>query len=352
MVMPTIPSGEVVNTIGVSINYNGNPSTSGQIWKAQLLNVNTGIWDTIGTTAGATGVFYTITGTVTNPADYGLHVSGASKPLRFISTGPTTYASGAQLDLVEFVVTSTAPPTSWMQFNRLAKWEIRYAGAAIPSTNAFDVINIDGEDTTTAQIVAWKSANPAIKVICYFSAGSWENWRADQASFPSGVKGNNMDGWAGEKWLDTRAISTLLPIMTARMTSFKNKGCDAVDPDNVDGALPGNNTVFPLTVADSEAYVVAICDAAHNLGLVCGLKNFTTSADTLETHVDFFVNEQCYEYTECSDYSNVLSGTTKPIFNIEYSGNTATFCPIQNAAGFDTLKKTLALNATRTACRP
>jgi hypothetical protein len=29
----------------------------------------------------------------------------------------------------------------------------------------------------------------------YFSAGSFENWRPDNRSFPDSVKGNPLDGW-------------------------------------------------------------------------------------------------------------------------------------------------------------
>lgn len=42
------------------------------------------------------------------------------------------------------------------------------------------------------------------KVICYFSAGSYENWRPDRHDFPSDVLGNNLEHWEGEKWLDIR----------------------------------------------------------------------------------------------------------------------------------------------------
>ena len=41
--------------------------------------------------------------------------------------------------------------------------------------------------------------------ICYVSAGSWENWRGDAASFPASVKGKT-NGWPGERWLDIRRI--------------------------------------------------------------------------------------------------------------------------------------------------
>jgi hypothetical protein len=42
------------------------------------------------------------------------------------------------------------------------------------------------------------------KVICYFSAGSYENWRSDKNDFPSDVLGNKLEHWEGEKWLDIR----------------------------------------------------------------------------------------------------------------------------------------------------
>lgn len=53
-------------------------------------------------------------------------------------------------------------------------------------------------------------------MICYFSAGSWEDWRPDAGQFPDSVKGNNLEDWPGEKWLDIRQIDVLAPIMGAR----------------------------------------------------------------------------------------------------------------------------------------
>jgi hypothetical protein len=35
------------------------------------------------------------------------------------------------------------------------------------------------------------------KVACYFSAGSYENWRDDAHLFPKEVLGNDMKGWPG-----------------------------------------------------------------------------------------------------------------------------------------------------------
>ncbi|MFP3534108.1 endo alpha-1,4 polygalactosaminidase, partial [Burkholderia sp. SIMBA_042] len=82
------------------------------------------------------------------------------------------------------------------------------------------------------------------RVVCYFSAGSSENWRSDYSQFTAADQGNPLDGWAGERWLDTRSAN-VRRIMTARMDLAKSKGCDGIDPDNVDGYT--NNPGLPLT---------------------------------------------------------------------------------------------------------
>lgn len=72
------------------------------------------------------------------------------------------------------------------------------------------------------------------KVICYFSAGSYEDWRYDADQFVDSDLGETMDGWPDERWLDTRS-SNVRKIMKLRIALAASKGCDAIDPDNVDG---------------------------------------------------------------------------------------------------------------------
>ena len=72
------------------------------------------------------------------------------------------------------------------------------------------------------------------KVICYFSAGSYESYRPDAASFKSSDKGKELDGWPGEFWLQLNS-SNVRDIMGKRLELAASKGCDGVDPDNVDG---------------------------------------------------------------------------------------------------------------------
>lgn len=72
------------------------------------------------------------------------------------------------------------------------------------------------------------------RIICYFSAGSYEPYRSDASQFEKSDMGHSMDGWPDEKWVDIRSQS-VRRIMAGRISLAREKGCDAVDPDNVDG---------------------------------------------------------------------------------------------------------------------
>ena len=41
-----------------------------------------------------------------------------------------------------------------------------------------------------------------IRVICYLSAGTWEPYRPDSASFSQELMGGPVAGWPDERWLD------------------------------------------------------------------------------------------------------------------------------------------------------
>lgn len=71
-------------------------------------------------------------------------------------------------------------------------------------------------------------------VICYFSAGSYEDWRPDAWKFKSDDLGNPLDGWPGEYWLDLNS-DNVRSIMTTRIEIAAQMNCSGIDPDNVDG---------------------------------------------------------------------------------------------------------------------
>lgn len=63
-----------------------------------------------------------------------------------------------------------------------------------------------------------------------------------------------MDGW-DEFWLnigDATCRKNIEPIMLARMQEAKAKGCDAVDPDNMDAFT---NDQYGITEAQQVSYL-------------------------------------------------------------------------------------------------
>lgn len=169
-------------------------------------------------------------------------------------------------------------------------WQWQLSGNVNTSYN-IDLYDIDLFDSDIALIQSLK--NGGKKVICYFSAGSFENWRDDKDDFPLSALGNGLDGWEGEKWLDI-SNEDLAPVMRARLDLAVQKGCDGVEPDNMDGYT--NSTGFSLSANDQLAYNKFIANEARKRGLSVGLKNDLDQIIALEPYYDFSVNEQCHEY--------------------------------------------------------
>jgi hypothetical protein len=70
------------------------------------------------------------------------------------------------------------------------------------------------------------------KVICYFRAGTAEEWRPDYSSFNRADLGSRVNCWPGEKWLNIRSNS-VWSVIQQRIQLASSKGCDAIDPDNI-----------------------------------------------------------------------------------------------------------------------
>lgn len=185
-------------------------------------------------------------------------------------------------------------------------------------------------------------------VICYFSAGSFEDWRPDAGSFATELLGEPLAGWPGERWLDIRQIDLLGPIMGQRLDLAVQKGCDGVEPDNVDGYT--NNTGFPLTADDQLTYNIWLADAAHTRGLSVGLKNDLDQVVQLLPYFDWALNEQCFQYGEC-DLLLPFVQAGKAVFGVEYELEPASFCDEANSLNFDWLRKEYDLGSWRISCR-
>jgi hypothetical protein len=199
--------------------------------------------------------------------------------------------------------------------------------------------------TTPASTVAQLHALGR-KVICYVNVGAAEDFRADHSRFPAAVLGAG-NGWPGEKWLDVRRTDVIGPIMASRFDLCRQKGFDAVEPDNVDGY--DNDPGFPLTAADQLTYNRFIAGLAHDRGLSVGLKNDLEQIPQLLPSFDFAVNEQCFEFAECHELSPFIAAG-KAVFHTEYSGSTRDFCPRASLLKLSSLLKHLELDAWRQAC--
>ncbi len=228
-----------------------------------------------------------------------------------------------------------APGTSW-------QWQLQ---GTIDTTIDAQMYDIDLFETPVSVIDELHAAGRV--VICYFSAGSIEDWRPDADKFPAQVIGRPLDGWPGERWLDIRRIELLAPIMEARLDLAVEKGCDGVEPDNVDAYT--NDSGFPLTAEDQLEYNRWLARSAHERGLSVGLKNDLDQVAELVDDFDWALDEQCFQYQEC-DLLQPFIDRGKAVFGVEYQGNPAVFCPQANQRGFSWLKKRLDLDAWRIDC--
>lgn len=214
------------------------------------------------------------------------------------------------------------------------------------TTYDVSLFDIDLFETTAEQISQLHDSNKT--VICYFSGGSSENFRPDFIKFNDEDLGKQLEGWEGERWLDIRS-QNILDIMAARMDLAVEKGCDGVEPDNMDGFL--QDTCFDLTKNDQLAYNRKIANMAHERGLSIALKNTPDLVQQLVNYYDFSMVEECYFYNECSKYFPFIN-QNKPVFSVEYDDFYRTaegqneLCTYTNSKNIQTLVLDLYLDDT------
>ena len=240
---------------------------------------------------------------------------------------------------------------------------IDFNGNPLPDPDVYD---IDGE-FNTAETVAELHAMEKI-VICYFDAGVYETYRGDAHKFQElspQIWGNVDEGWNDSYWLDIRRIDELEPIMKARMQMCKDKGFDAIEPDEIDGWE--NDTGFPLTYQDQLNYNEALARWAHELGMSIGQKGDIIQTPDLVDHFDWTLNEECFQYNECLKPYNPITDEevrgldlyiekNKAVFVAEYKSYTTAkwedICRVSADERFNTSRFKLGLrnNGGRMPC--
>jgi len=223
-------------------------------------------------------------------------------------------------------------------------WHIQYTGD-INTDLDVEIYNLDLFDTDPAVIMGLHARG--IFVMCYFSAGSFENWRSDANDFPPAVLGLGLEGWEGEQWLDIRRVDLLAPIMEDRLDLAAEKGCDGVDPDNINGYT--NDTGFPLTYEDQVRFNIWLAESAHARGLSIGLKNDLEQIPDLLAYFDWQLNEECFQYDEC-DLLLPFIEAGKPVYQIEYELSNDEFCERAIQLGFQSVRKNRELDEFADPC--
>lgn len=236
------------------------------------------------------------------------------------------------------------PPVngSFWQPNGNSSWQIVLENPIDLSSSATSISpNVDVFDIdlfTNPETVLQTLHQLGKKVICYFSAGSYEPNRPDSSQFHSSDMGSGVSGWPGERWLNLSSAN-VRSIMAARIQLASQKGCDAIDPDNLDGyvskfllyptfnpskqtrmltSTQQNSNGLGLSENDSITFMNFLSSTAHGYNLSIGLKNSLDILPSLSGQVQFAVNEQCVQYSECSSYASMIQDG-KPVFHIEYA---------------------------------
>jgi Glycoside-hydrolase family GH114 len=222
-------------------------------------------------------------------------------------------------------------------------WQWQLTGALDTSLDV-QMYDIDLFTNSPAAIQALHTAGRI--VVCYFSAGSYEPDRPDSTKLQQTGLGNTLDGWPDEKWLDIRSAA-VKDIMKARLDLAASKGCDGVEPDNVDGY--DNNNGLGLTKQDQLGYDEFLATEGHARNLSVGLKNSLGLVSSLVSSFDWALNEECLKYSECSQLAPFIAAG-KAVFHCEYAKSTTGICN-NDPQGFSTIIKNLNLDAWRLACK-
>jgi hypothetical protein len=235
---------------------------------------------------------------------------------------------------------AAASPGSWWHPQKQLTWYWQLQGT-IKNNVPVAAYDIDGFENTASEVQALHEQGK--HVICYIDVGTAEDFRPDYGEFPKSVLGHS-NGWPGEKWLDIRQLSVIEPIMLARLQMCREKGFDAVEPDNIEAF--SNNSGFPITAAEQLTYNEWVASAVHSLGMAVLQKNDGEQTPQLDAYFDGALTEQCNQYSECAAFKPYLEAG-EPVLNAEYKLKPSKFCAADTAAGIMGARYNLALNGRR-----
>ena len=111
--------------------------------------------------------------------------------------------------------------------------------------------------------------------------------------------------------------------MRSRIRLAKEKGCNAIEPDNIDAY--DNPNGLGLSYEDQLDYNKFLATTAHKNGLFIALKNDIEQIEDLVEFYDLAINEECFKYNECKEYKPFLD-KDKLVLNAEYGKKKRSIC--------------------------
>jgi hypothetical protein len=262
------------------------------------------------------------------------------RALRASSAAAAAIVTLVAIVLLAGVVGGARAASGWWTPPQHLSWYWQLTGA-VNNSEPVAAYDIDGFENSSAEVAALHAQGK--HVVCYVDVGTSESFRPDYPRFPKSVLGDP-NGWPGERWLDIRQLAVLEPIMTARFQMCREKGFDAVEPDNMEGYA--NKSGFPLSAHDQLVYNEWVAGAVHSLGMAVLQKNDGEQTRELLSYYDGALSEQCNQYRECAGFQPYLAAG-KPVLNAEYHLHTARFCAADAASGIMGARYNLALNGRR-----
>ncbi|SFD89464.1 Glycoside-hydrolase family GH114 [Chitinophaga sp. CF118] len=226
--------------------------------------------------------------------------------------------------------------------------------ADVTSSDTFftDVVDVDAFQTSQATVAALHAKGK--KVIAYVSVGTLENYRDDGNLLPAEVIGNVYPEWPDERWLNIHQLDKIKPWLISRFTMIRQKGFDAIEPDNLDAYE--NETGFDITLTDTKNYCSYLIELAHSMGLGIGQKNVPELTDSFSLKFDWALTEDAFDQGWQDDMLPYIS-KNKPVFVTEYSDVTSqtkfqtVVCPAAKTKKFSAVFKKRELDKWSYFCQ-
>lgn len=191
-----------------------------------------------------------------------------------------------------------------------ARWTARLDGA-VDIAQAADFFYLDPDQQPADDLAALREQGRPY--LCYLSAGTVEDFRADAGDFPEHAVGNVLVGFPNERWLDVRD-ATVRELMSQRVERLAAVGCRGVNPASL--AAYEADTGFALSLTDSVEYARFIAGRLHEAGMSAGLTAPAALTQELWQNYDFGLAIGCVATSACREYA-ALAAAGKPVLHVE-----------------------------------